>query len=545
MSNSGPYRLRWFFAACGLVGICVAALAMGPTAADATAPPGATTEAVGGSCPADDPALDPYQVLRATSLDLRGNVPTPAEYAALEGKASVPDATIDDWLKGDDFAAQAVRTHRDLMWNSIANVRPFPASSSLRYESKIKLWWRSGGAFAFKQRGNRVPCLDEPASYDKDGDIVYKPQPDGTKREGWVKVKPYWAPSNEVKVCAGDAQVGTTSPTGISCDTIGYAFDPSCGCGPNLRWCVTGALQVQLVKSWATAVDMQIRDIIKEDRPYTDLFTEKVAYVNGPITFFWRYQATIATRLRMDPAPLDKAKLPYLNWSDDNKWTKIKLAPQHSGILTSTAFLLRFQTGRARANRYYNTFLCQPFQPPESGIPVSSAEALKEPNLQKRAGCKYCHALLEPVSSYWGRWTEAGAAYLDSTDYPAHSAQCEKCAKTGQGCTNDCKRYYFTKALSEPEKDFLGVLNGYVFLQPVHEKHVAHGPRLMALESVADGRLPNCIAATTAQRLLGRELSKDEREWAKQLAVDFAQSGYSYRQLVRSVVTSDVYRRVR
>jgi len=267
--------------------------------------------------------------------------------------------------------------------------------------------------------------------------------------------------------------------------------------------------------------------------------------VNGPIAFFWKYQTAVASRLRFDPAPLDHATLPYIKYTDDDKWIKVKLGPEHAGILTTPAFLLRFQTNRARANRFYNTFLCQPFQPPDSGIPVSDAAALAQPDLQKRAGCKYCHALLEPVSSFWGRWTENGAGYLDFTRFPAHSAACEKCAKTGQGCTNDCKRYYFMKALSEPEKDYLGMLKGYVFMQKVHHKHIKAGPRLGALEAFADGRLPDCVAHKTAARLLGRELSEDERTWAKQLSIAFVQGGYSYRDLVRAVVTSDVYRRVR
>ncbi len=496
-------------------------------------------------CPVDDPTMDRYEFLRSASLEVRGNVPTVAEYKTLDKSKDVPMSTLDSWLKSDAFAQQAVRVHRSLFWNSIENVRPFGANTSLRYDKKMKLWWRSGGAFSFKQRGNRVPCLDKPVAYDKDGKIVYWDQADGTKREGWVKVKPYWNLASEVKVCAGDAQAGTVSPNGTKCDQIGYAFDPSCGCGPNLRWCTYGTVQLTLVRSWAKAMDLQIRDIIKENRPYTDLFSEKVAYVNGPIVFFWKYQTAVANRLRFNPAPLDHAQLPYLKWSDVDKWVKVKLGPEHAGVLTSPAFLLRFQTNRARANRYYNTFLCQPFQPPESGIPVAAEEALKEPNLQKRPGCKYCHALLEPVASFWGRWTEQGVGFLNPNNYPAYSKKCEQCAKTGSGCTTVCKRYYFTKALSEPEKDFLGVLNGYVFLQKVHEKHVKYGPRLMAMETFADGRLPECMAATTAARMLGRKLKPDERSWAKKLSVEFAQSGYSYRALVKSILTSKVFRRVR
>ena len=62
-----------------------------------------------GSCPTATPELDKYEQLRATSLDLRGNVPTMQEYAELDTLTALPANTIDKWLNGADFAAQAVR----------------------------------------------------------------------------------------------------------------------------------------------------------------------------------------------------------------------------------------------------------------------------------------------------------------------------------------------------------------------------------------------------------------------------------------------------
>ncbi len=527
-------RLSWVvlcLVAAGVVG--------GASAVASAAPP--MTSAIQ-QCPVDTPALDRYTYLRALSLDLRGSVPNVAELKALNSTADVPDNIIDGWLASKAFADQAVRRHRDLLWNNIVNVRAPLAPTYLRKTGQ--LYWRGGGNTSIYVRGDRVPCLDVPATWDGDGQIIYKQQADGTKREGWVMVSPYWAPTTKIKVCAHDAQATLVSPTGKTCGETGTFYDPFCGCGPNLRWCHYGSSNVVVMQSFAQSLDRAISELILNDAPYTHLFTAKTLWVNGPMVFFYQHQLH-QIRLRMTPAPFDVAKLPKLAYSDVDKWVEIPLGPQHAGVLTHPAFLLRFQTNFSRANRFYNTFLCQPFQAPATGIDVSAVTATNQPDLQQRPGCKYCHALLGPVSSFWGRWTESGAGFLNKIDFPPTHPDCETCAKTGQLCTADCKNYYLTKASADAEKPYLGMLQAYVFRQDVHKHYVEQGPRLMALGAVADNRLPRCVALRTAEWLVGRELEGEELDWAQGLALDFVKNGYRFRSLVRDIVTSDLYRRVR
>lgn len=493
-------------------------------------------------CPVDSPKIDRHTFLRALSLDLRGSVPSVAELKALNSKADVSDATIDAWLASPEFATQAVRRHRDLFWNNISNVRAPRNQTYLRRSGT--LYWRSGGNIALYIRGDRVGCLDEPATWDADGQIVFKTQPDGTKREGWVMVAPYWAPTTKIKVCAHDAQAILVSPTGKTCGQEGTFYDPYCGCGPNLRWCHYGPTSSQVMKSFAESLERSIREMISKDAPYTELFTKKSMWINGPMVFFYKHQLH-QLRVRMKPAPFDVSKMPNLKYTDVNKWVEMPLGAHHAGALTHPAFLLRFQTNFARANRFYNTFLCQPFQAPETGIDLSAVTETSQPDLQQRAGCKYCHALLGPVASFWGRWTESGAGFLNKLDFPATRPDCEKCAQTGQLCSAECKRYYLTKASADSEKPYLGMLNAYVFRQDVHKHYVEQGPRLMALSAVADNRLPRCVARRTAEWLVGRELEGEELDWAQGLALDFVKNGYRFRSLVRDIVTSDIYRRVR
>ena len=507
-------------------------LAIVPQAALADAP----------MCPIDPPLLDAAAHLRAASLDLRGTTPDLTEIATLPADAQVtPEAWLDNWLASPAWSTQVVRHHRDLLWNNLANSagRLMPPSSNLAAEGG--LYYRT--LLAPAVRGQKVPCLDEPAMFSPSGDIVYKPQADGTTREGWVMVQPYWNPAIAIKVCAYDAQDNDISPAGTYCGASGATQDMACGCGPNLRYCMGGGAANDIANGLAESLDRQIQAWAVEGRPYTDLLTEHVLWVNGPVVHHLKYQAQTPGQVRLVPYAVDVNQLPNLAFTDKDKWQMLSIGSFHAGILTHPGYLLRFQTQRARANRFFNVFLCQPFQAPEGGIPVAGVGAIFEPDLQKRPGCKYCHVLLEPASKHWGRWTPNGGGYMNPLEFPAQRDDCLTCAKTGAGCSADCKAFYLTKAYAPPEQEWLGWLVAYNYTAPQHIKNIENGPELLVKTSMADNRLPRCVAKSTAEWLLGRQLVPDEAIWADQLAIALATNKFDYRKLVKAIVLSDAYRR--
>jgi hypothetical protein len=504
-------------------------------------------------CVAPDDLLSPTRWLRAVSLDVRGRLPSLEETAAVveaeaRGEEGAPEAVVaamlDEWLVSDAFAERFVRLHRELLWNNVSDQRPYGNAASLSAGNNTTTAAYRNGTVARRLRGADVRCLNEPAVFDADGGIVATPQPDGTTREGWVAVSPYWAPDTLIRVCAYDAQDRAVSANGVPCNSNAGASERDCGCGPSLNWCATSAQSPQLMRSFAEDVDRRVRDIVREDRSYLDLFTSSRAWVNGPIVHFLRHQTNI-TRMRFRPLLIDLNRLPDLAWHQVDTWVEVDLGDHHAGVLTSPAFLLRFQTERARANRFYTAFLCQPFDPPEGGLPVASEEAVREPDLQVRAGCDYCHAVLEPAAAHWGRWGERGMSYLDPVAYPAFDPQCASCARSSVACPTRCTQNYVTTPLSPKEAEWTGWLLGYTFRREDHMLAVEQGPAFLALTAAVDGRLPRCVAQTALGRLLGAAEDASDPAHIDALAQALVSSDFRFRDVMRDVLLAATYRRVR
>ncbi len=498
-------------------------------------------------CRPQQTRLDPHGYLRALSLDLRGRVPSPEEHAAVEAEGGVSEATIDAWLDSPEFAQRVVRRHRALLWNNIEHVvRLYHFRRSMSQTDG--LWHQTNRTTEIVYRGgtDAVHCRDEPLVTLPDGSI----EVDADGREGYVMVEPYWAPGTSIKVCGFDAQTDPVSLSGADCASGQAIGDPGCGCGPNLRWCHTTAVRRAVLRSFSDELEQRVVAHVEADEPYHELLTSRRGFVNGPLTYFWRFHRNSSNTVNLVPGAMDVDTLPDASIDraggvafDDEAWIETTLPDEHAGLLTHPTYLLRFQTNRARANRFYDAFLCEPFQPPEGGIPLDDAVAAAQPDVQQRPGCNYCHAILEPAAAHWGRWTQQGGGFLSPVSFPEFRQECYDCGIGTEPCSDLCRLNYVTRALSPEEEGNLGRLRAFAFLRDEHRPNVEIGPSGLVRAGLSDGRFTACSVRRTAQWMLGRELREDEEVWARELTDAFLDSSFRYRDLVRAVATSETYRR--
>ncbi|MFO0755009.1 MAG: hypothetical protein U0359_00840 [Byssovorax sp.] len=404
--------------------------------------------------------------LRRLSIDLRGDVPDFTEYAAVEGKTEIPEAIIDAYLDSDALRLQMRRYHEELLWTN-----PAPALSDVGFSLGSQTFAGGGSTVFFVTSTTKSKlyrggdgthrCQDKPQSalgYDAAG--LPNTEPAGADAvgpfvaEGWVDVHPYWEadPSKTIKVCAFDAQVTesyTLPPNDPDAgtwpcdDLLATGKAKTCGCGPNLAYCmVTGSVQPVVLASMREQLLRLVDDYTSGARPYSELLTTKRAWINGPLVHYFRYLAQRQTYSRTQSfhQPSD-GPLPDLPFTATDTWVEIERGAPHAGILTLPAYLLRFQTNRGRANRYRIAFQGQYFQPPST---KDTGCAKEGDDLTQRCVCRQCHMALEPMAAYFGQLTEAGSTSLH--DFASEYATRKACSSASPTLSSAgyCDRFYVT-----------------------------------------------------------------------------------------------------
>lgn len=501
-----------------------------------------------------------HRLLRQLSLDLRGRIPTIQEYRRLEEGEAV-DTLLSEMLESEEYFAQVRDDHRALLWGSLGQIDDMAPGGRRIRRTSSGIWRVTNNRRRYRGRNN-VECLNQaqPASeYDSAGrpralQTFSDSSCDGgtCRREGYVMVRPYWAPDTPVKVCAFDAMSVSTGRDGNRCDI--YNPDPGCGCGPNLRHCMpetTSPAQRAVRDALEQEAPRIFEHIIREGRSYLEAFTTRETLVNGPSAFYYENFAGAETVGSGGARVYDPAlgELPDLTFQDEGEWRVIERSEAHAGVLTTLLFDLRFASNRSRANRFYTAFRCEPFVPPTGGLPAETSGD-PDPNLRERDGCRSCHQTLEVAAAHFGRWrndTTFGLLPSSAMDPLGVRDDCATCGD-GTRCSNFCNAYFVTRDNSHEDThaDWAGYPLVRAYLDDTEAAAVDVGPAGLVDEPDEIERVASCTVRTVAERMLGRELTRDEHvTWVPELAESFATSGYDYTALIRSMAESQTYRQVR
>ena len=526
--------------------------------------------------------------LRRLSLDLRGRVPSYAELNQVVQRGYVDDTTIDGMLNSSLFRWQMREYLKDLLTLNITDLRlqggfriaPFVKVNSRGEKAKAGQSYtlmidRGTQGARVIMRGLNVHCLNQPAKYDKSGQLLCKirgtnqyktclaayterrQKKPNVAQEGYVMVSPYWEkdPTKKVKVC-GLAALTARQPklgkrtyycaTDTSNNKGGAIHQILCGCGPRLQWCFRGSDNLARLPSMNTEVltsmmeqTLRVLDnIVKNDRPYTDLLLSKYAEVNGHLSHFINVNPRSANRLTL-PSKLEM-KIPTIPYYEKDKWMKFQRGAREAGILTLPFYMLKYATNRGRLHRYHNAFLCQYFTPPAGGLPDPTNVCHQQPNLMKRCGCKHCHTTIEPEASHWGRWQENAWFPLDPKAFPKLDPKCA--AKTGRKPAY-CKTLYLANPKHKLEDPFRGQLLAYVFATPTMEQNIAKGPSALVQRDINNGKIATCGVKKMWSWFSGHDLQSQQSDLQNTLVQNFKNNKYSIKALVKAIVKSEEYRR--
>ena len=512
------------------------------------------------------------RLLRRLSIDLRGTVPDVAEYDAVAGKASLPDEVIQGYLDSDEFRIQMRRYHEDLLWTNpsavLGEVGFALSSATIGTAGTVYFVSSTTKRKLFRGGDGTHNCQDKPQSalgYDANGMPIAEPMGvDGTGpyfAEGWVAVHPYWDanPGASIKVCAFDAQetetytlpAGNVDAGTHTCDDLfAVSKAASCGCGPNLTYCMlTSAVQSTVLSSMREQLLRLVDDHTSGALPYSELLTTKRSWINGPLVHYFTYLAPRQSLARTQNwHSAADGPLPAMPFIEKDKWVEVKREDPHSGILTLPAYLLRFQTNRGRANRYRIAFEGQYFEPPAATDTGCNKEG---EDLTQRCVCRNCHIALEPLAAHFGQFVEAGTTAL--RDFTREFATFKSCQQSGPLLSTAwCDRYY-APAPDAVDPDIRPYrLKALRFADKDHETiqpNFDGGPVELAKADIASGVFHQVATRHMFELLMKREPNLDatsadyEGEMLDEIAKEFA-SHDNLKLLVTRLVKLPMYRRM-
>lgn len=509
---------------------------------------------------------DRFRLLRQLSIDLRGRIPSEAEYEAVRGLTDVSPELITAMITSDDFFGVMRDYHRGLLWDTLDQVK-FLVDPALTLTQR-RVWGPDTELILYSKRPGQideaanwrgsfdVTCADieqtefvgggpgprEPVPVaerwngtanirgaahlpdDQIGDQGHKcaGRANGCRIDGWVRIRPYWDMTSEVRVCAYDAYT----------------------CGANLRNCLApGARDV--IQASLENEPLQIFEAAMRSptASYFTALTTRETQIDGPLSHYYR----LASRNVMLDQTI-RNNVPTRNF-DDRTWVGFQRSAQHAGILTTLAFHLRLGSYRGRANRFATAFQCAPF---DGGGSLGGGTP-NNPNLSARTPCNGCHQRLEPLAMPFGRWRINGEyGFLTQGAFPATDMTCATCMRRDPDgpvdqpgtCSDRCNDYYLTdqnrvrNAAGRPyasENQWLGKL---LVREWYDDAPLDAGPESLVDPAV----LGSCTARNVASRFLHREVSANEAEpWTDV----FRTSGYRMQDLVRAIVSSETYRATR
>ncbi|MCA9554155.1 MAG: hypothetical protein KC933_29240 [Myxococcales bacterium] len=527
--------------------------------------------------------LTGQRLLRRISLDLRDSVPSGVEVEAQRDEESVGEAVLEQYLASEEFVGVMRRYHEALLWPNIDQIQIVPDTHMLyplEFTPGDPVYVSPVRAVFVRAVGNGnifVPCKNEPAEFDALGNLVLEPVVVGTTTvswvEGYVEVEPYWAPGTSVKVCGLDALPNVTGAlcpgpadrypflegycsqfdayaaavqapfrdAQVSCDSALAIFAPECACGPNLRYCMTPETGAQIRASLLDQMLRVVERTVAQNRPYHEVLTTKTVEFNGPVVHFLKYMSNLSFDISggVDAT----APPPDLEYSQVDTWVPVERTGRHSGVLTTPGYLLKHQSGRQRAHRFYNAFECSSFIP-AGPLPSPFEPCSQHEDLTQRCGCDGCHKTLEPLAAHWGRFSEYGFTHLDEATYPSRVGA--NCAPPLSSVLQlfKCYRYYELEPVGE-EQAYAGMLNAYVFRTPEEVENIEVGPSKLAQDSLQSGRFAQCTVRRLWSHFMRREPTLDEAaEVIPDLAAVFEASDHDLKALVKTIVSHPAYRRM-
>lgn len=269
-----------------------------------------------------------------------------------------------------------------------------------------------------------------------------------------------------------------------------------------------------------------VREVVLEDRPYTEILTADYTVANEVVASIYG--------LPFDPRG---PEWQHTEWTDGR--------PQ-SGLLSDSEVWRRHVSNaanfhRGRANFLSQAFLCEDIGARDvfvaGGVDIADALAVAEA-VSTQDGCVACHNALDPLAAFFWGYKEQlqRGAVLE-----AYELGCEWDWSNGPPPRGSYRIEHWCYPLKFYDVSEEGMWQDWHLRAPGYFGQPASDMRDLGRLITTDARFAECTVRNFAGYLTQTERGALPGEWVDELTHGFVASGFDAKHLVRDIVLSDPF----
>jgi hypothetical protein len=245
--------------------------------------------------------------------------------------------------------------------------------------------------------------------------IWYSPTKGDCSAAAAVTSTAWWLSANEtIAICSNIVSTNmsvTISGTYYGCSWTDGFLRSGCGCGPEQILCYPKSLRRDLMDSLSQEFKHRAAYVYSQQMTWKDLLSSSSIYGNRPLAQFYLLHQYVFP-WQTAPMASEIARLREIPMTEKIWFDAPTLGAERSGIVTTPAFMRRFNNPRSRIRALTDALLCHDV---DGSLNTSGISTLVNPDtnalgqsIVTRSSCTTCHYGMDNLASTLFGWNDQG-----------------------------------------------------------------------------------------------------------------------------------------
>lgn len=245
--------------------------------------------------------------------------------------------------------------------------------------------------------------------------IWYSPAKGDCSAASAVTSSAWWKNADEsISICSNIVSTQlfvTINSTYYGCTWTDGFLRAGCGCGPEQILCYPKSIRGQLMDDLSREFQERATYVYSQQLSWKDLLSSSFVYGNRPLAQFYLIHQYV-TPWQTAPTSTEIARLRQISMTEKVWFESPAVGAQRSGIVTSPAFMRRFNNGRSRIRALTDALLCHDV---DGSLNTSGIDRLVNPDVNAlgqsivtRPQCATCHYGMDNLASTLFGWNDQG-----------------------------------------------------------------------------------------------------------------------------------------